>query len=662
VFSQNRFGGGMRGCLQRGSTGKLIFQVIHKKNQKKIIFEYWFNGLEAIRKYLVAVRRIYYLGFCAIFLWFSVETFATAYYVSPDGTDLNPGSLGSPFKTISKGLLSFSGGDTLFVRGGTYDELVVVRQKGGTDNNPTVIMAYPGENPVIKSASILEVVRIWDNYVHFSGFEIESPIGSGILGIGAHITISNCTVHDCWGSGIHVLGDYCIVELCTVYNTCLSNKPNPGSAQNGSGISACRDNTDGYTEYAILRHNTVHDNWGEGLSAFEADHITIENNTIYDNWSVNLYVSDATNCLVERNLVYQTKDMTGGAQVGIGLWDETSDPASNNNTVINNIAYGCKRNLYVDKWNNSIISNNTFVNSTYLACVQITGTHQEAGTFVNNIVIQEGVLVPIYNVANSNFRLNHNLWSKTPVSSAAGTGDIVGDPGLAKTGSLEAEKLSLAYFKLLESSPAIDKGVVVDPVKIDLLGNLRDALPDLGAFEHILNVSGIVITGAGGANSITTYSGTLLLSATIIPDNASNKNVSWSLQNGTGKASINSEGLLSAIADGTVTVVATANDGSGVSGTLEIEIFNQGILTAINSMDDEPFLVQMNNSELTIQLNSDIKYKNIGVFNLYGKLIFNCNLDKDISVYDISNLLPGVYIVMLFGDTVKKRSVKVCKL
>jgi parallel beta-helix repeat protein len=612
-------------------------------------------------KYFNTIRWTYGFHILLILLSFSSIGFAATYFVSPSGSNDDAGTFSNPFKTIEYGLLQFSGGDTLFVRGGTYNELLVIHQKGGTESNPTVIMAYPGENPVVNGASTNEVVRIWDNYILFSGFEIVSDIGNGILGIGTHVTISNCSVHDCWGSGIHVLGDYSIVELCTVYNTCLSNKPNPGSSQNGVGISACRDNTDGYTEYAILRQNTVHDNWGEGLSTFEADHTTIEDNTIYDNWSINLYVSDATNCIVQRNLVYQTRDMTGGAQVGIGLWDETSDPASDNNTVINNIAYGCRRNLYVDKWDNSIIANNTFMNSIYVACVEITGTHQETGTFINNIVVQDGDLMPIYNVANANFRLNHNLWSKTPSANASGTGDIVGDPGLAKTGSLEAEKLSLAYFKLLESSPAIDKGVAVGPVKIDLLGNLRDALPDLGAFEHITLVSEIIITGEGGSNSITTYGGTLQLSATIVPDNASNKNISWSVQNGTGEASIDSEGLLTAIADGTVTVVATANDGSGITGTLEIEMTSTLIPTGIDMDHEEPFIMHISRSELHLKFINPDEFETINFYSVTGNLLDIEKIENNECSINISAFPGGIYITLLSGKARKSKSFKVCK-
>jgi uncharacterized protein YjdB len=90
-------------------------------------------------------------------------------------------------------------------------------------------------------------------------------------------------------------------------------------------------------------------------------------------------------------------------------------------------------------------------------------------------------------------------------------------------------------------------------------------------------VTGIAVTGAGGATIITADDGTLQLSATVTPTNATNQTVTWSLVNGTGQASIDASGIVTAITNGTVTARATANDGSEVSGTLAISISNQGI-------------------------------------------------------------------------------------
>lgn len=91
----------------------------------------------------------------------------------------------------------------------------------------------------------------------------------------------------------------------------------------------------------------------------------------------------------------------------------------------------------------------------------------------------------------------------------------------------------------------------------------------------IIPVGAIGITGMNGATKITTDKGILQMTASVTPINATNKNVTWSVVNVTGSATISSTGLLKAINNGTVIVKATANDGSGKFGEIEITISGQ---------------------------------------------------------------------------------------
>ena len=78
----------------------------------------------------------------------------------------------------------------------------------------------------------------------------------------------------------------------------------------------------------------------------------------------------------------------------------------------------------------------------------------------------------------------------------------------------------------------------------------------------------ITVTGAGGANTVKT-GGTLLMSASVLPANATDKSVVWSVEAGTGTATISQGGLLTAGNAGTVTVKATQKS---VVGTLVVTI------------------------------------------------------------------------------------------
>jgi hypothetical protein len=81
-------------------------------------------------------------------------------------------------------------------------------------------------------------------------------------------------------------------------------------------------------------------------------------------------------------------------------------------------------------------------------------------------------------------------------------------------------------------------------------------------------------------HTISTYHGTLQLGVTsVIPSNATNQTVTWSVTNGTGSGSITSSGLFTATTNGDAVVYATANDGSGVRDNFIITMSNQIVIT-----------------------------------------------------------------------------------
>ncbi len=83
------------------------------------------------------------------------------------------------------------------------------------------------------------------------------------------------------------------------------------------------------------------------------------------------------------------------------------------------------------------------------------------------------------------------------------------------------------------------------------------------------------ITVKSAADSIVTKGGTLQMAAQVVPADAEIRTVLWAVNNTQGAATISTDGLLTAGGDGSVTVRATAMDGTGVKGQKNILIKNQ---------------------------------------------------------------------------------------
>ncbi len=81
-------------------------------------------------------------------LFLSVLSQAATYYVSEQGSDSNPGTQSSPWKSVNYASGQARPGDTIYVRGGTYYEEVRT-YASGTASGRITFKAYPGETPII---------------------------------------------------------------------------------------------------------------------------------------------------------------------------------------------------------------------------------------------------------------------------------------------------------------------------------------------------------------------------------------------------------------------------------------------------------------------------------------------------------------------------------
>jgi hypothetical protein len=257
-----------------------------------------------------------------------VSAQGSTYYVSSTGSDANPGTETKPFKTIQHGVDSISGGDTLFIRDGTYPERVVIEQsKSGTESNPTIISGYPGERPIIDGQDDPSVSSNWNlvliaaGNIQFKDLEVANSANRGInvysgetpfvdgqyVNSQTNVVIENVWVHNTKNAGILAewLDNLTIKDSKFWQNNQINNPEsqfNEGCCWSGA-ISARRGNN------FVIQNNEIFESYGEGINIHGGVvGATIEDNVIYDTWAPAVYPINSRDILVRRNLVYHTND------------------------------------------------------------------------------------------------------------------------------------------------------------------------------------------------------------------------------------------------------------------------------------------------------------------------------------------------------------------
>jgi uncharacterized protein YjdB len=161
---------------------------------------------------------------------------------------------------------------------------------------------------------------------------------------------------------------------------------------------------------------------------------------------------------------------------------------------------------------------------------------------------------------------------------------------------------------------------------------------DITISGQIIDITNITVTTETGSSSITRQNGSLQLIASIVPSNATHKKVTWSLASGSELATIDANGLMTAIDNGIVTAMAEANDGSGVYGTIDI---------SIDLSVEKPYSVIVSADEIRILFNEDFVSWIADLYNLQGGQIMRKIVDSNILTFDISHVAPGFYLIVL---------------
>ena len=186
---------------------------------------------------------------------------------------------------------------------------------------------------------------------------------------------------------------------------------------------------------------------------------------------------------------------------------------------------------------------------------------------------------------------------------------------------------------------------------IDDLGVERPALLWLRAYlkdEFVANES-ISVSTASGASTIESLGGTLQMQAEVMPEAATLQTVHWKVNN-SGIATIDSEGVLTAVSNGEVTVTAMSLElGSDVEGTMTITVSGP---SSINNVAENQIKVYPNPSTDGQFIIDGVKGNaTLVVYDLSGRQVLNLKIiDQKISSFQLESS-SGVYMMKLIDES-----------
>jgi hypothetical protein len=320
---------------------------------------------------------------------------AADYYVDPGGDDANPGSESQPWRTLAKAGQTAAAGDTVFIRSGTYAELLVPGNSG-TDGNFITFTAAAGETVTIDGADVtMPYEPPWGGLVEIdgksciriSGLRVVNSASAGIFAWNEsdRIVIENNATYNTFSSGIGVWG-------CS--NVTVSGNDVELACNDGSQECISISGTDTFE----VSYNNVHDggpgsNGGEGIDAKEACvDGRIFGNSVHDLSRLGIYV-DAWDSSNHDNEVYDNTSFRNDS--GFAVSSENGGQLERIR-IHDNVAYDNRGvGFWVSGWgvdgaahllrDIEVFSNTAYGNESGLAVVTYPGSLLENVRFYDNV-------------------------------------------------------------------------------------------------------------------------------------------------------------------------------------------------------------------------------------------------------------------------------------
>jgi hypothetical protein len=214
---------------------------------------------------------------------------ANTYYIAPTTSGTPNGSIDHPFTSFSTAISTAVAGDTIYVRGGTYNlssTISISSSKNGTAANPYNLLAYPSETPILDfrnepysaSNSGMKGINLNGSYWHIKGLTVQYAADNGIAIAGSNNVIEQVVARQNQDSGFLISGSN------QPSNNLLLNCDSYGNFDYG----ALGENADGFAVKFrglgpgnMISGARAYDNGDDGFDFWQAEHGV----TVVDSWS-----------------------------------------------------------------------------------------------------------------------------------------------------------------------------------------------------------------------------------------------------------------------------------------------------------------------------------------------------------------------------------------
>ena len=398
--------------------------------------------------------------FLVSMLSLSINVYSQPYYVAADGDDNNTGTEAKPFASIDKAVSLVAPGQTIYVRGGTYNqETTISISKSGSNDAMISLLAYPGEKVILDcSGQSLggsnRGIILTGNYWHIKGINITGAGDNGMkIEGGSNNVIENCAFYRNRDTGLQIdkgASNNTIKNCDSYYN---ADPPDYGDAD---GYAAKLDVGSGNYFYGCRAWKNCDDGWDGYLRGTDDVSTMAENCWAFENG----YLEDGTDPGPQAN--------GNGFKMG-GSDDKT---LKHNYTLKNCLAFKNKAKGF-DQNNNkgSMILYNCTGHNNLVADFRITQDLASGKVLIVKNCIDLGMTAEIGAFAEQ----ETNSWL-APFEVT--DDDFVSLDDSAAYGPRQADGSLpvISYMHLTAGSDLIDAGV---DVGLPYAGNA----PDLGCFE-----------------------------------------------------------------------------------------------------------------------------------------------------------------------------------